>query len=132
MAKAHFERFLGCVLSDTELTLDNKYYPYINEASFSDRWIELTVAVRYSEARNFDVLVKPLRDAKKIVISLGTYPTSEHSAQVQRTFESVALVSEHYETRPLWHARTEGEGMQNIDGKNAPAWYAIFRFEVQS
>lgn len=129
---SNVEWFHGCVLSDTELMLDDKYYPYINEASFGKDWIELTVSVRYSEKRSFTELVEPLRKAKKIAIVLGAYPPSGQEPQMKRSFDSVALVSERYETRPLWHARTEAEGMQNIDGKNAPAWYCVFRFVVQS
>ena len=130
---SNIEWFLGCVLSDTELTLDNgKTYPYINEASFGKDWIELTVSVRYSEKRSFNELVKPLREAKKIAIVLGAYPESKQDLQVRRLFDAVKLISERYETRPLWYAKTEREGMQNIDGKNAPAWYCVFRFEVQS
>ena len=126
------EWFHGCVLSDTELTLDDKSYPYINEASFGKDWIELTVSVRYSEKRNFEEIVQPLREAKKIAIVLGAYPPSGQEPQMKRSFDSVALVSERYETRPYWHVSTEAENFQNTDGKNAPAWYCIFRFEVQS
>lgn len=126
------EWFRGCVLSDTEMMLDNKGYPYINEASFGKDWVELTVSVRYSEKRDFDELVAPIREAKKITIVLGAYPDNAQGPQVRRSFNPIKLVSERYETRPLWHAKTEAEGMQNREGKNAPTWYAIFRFEVQS
>ncbi len=126
------EWFHGCVISDTELTINEKYFPFVNEASFGKDWIELTVLVRYSEKRSFAELVKPLREAKKIAIIVGAYPPSGQGPQMQRSFEPVALVAERYETRPLWPARLEAEGMQNIDGKNAPAWYCVCRFEVQS
>lgn len=124
------EHFLACVLSDTELKINDKSYPYIDKADFGDNWIELRTLVRYSAERSFDDLVRPLREVKKIEIALGTYPTSAREAQVQRSFAPVRLVDERYETKPIWQGR--GTTDENLEGHNAPAWYCTFRYEVQS
>lgn len=124
------EHFLTCVLSDTKLEIDGVPYPYIDKADFGDEWIELRTLVRYSPERSFAYLVKPLREAKKIAIALGTYPTSARGPQVQRTFAPVRLVTERYESKPIWQGR--GSTDDNKEGHNAPVWYCTFRFEVQS
>ncbi len=132
MAKPHIEGFWTCVLADTELRIDDKSYPWICGLRFGADWVELETGLRYNDEANVKQHLALLRAAQKIEIDIGVHPGSKaFPQQMLRTFEPIKLVSERFETRPYWYVRTEAENFQNTDGKNAPAWYCIFRFEVQ-
>ena len=131
MATPKITQFWTCTLADSELRVNDRPFFQVYGLRFGEDWVEVETGLLYNDDMDAKQHLAMLQAAQKIEVDIRPQPFSKASpVQMLRSFCSVKLVSERYETRPFWHSQTEGSAVQHTEGKNAPVWYVILRFEV--
>ena len=128
MATPHITQFWACTLADSEVRVNDRPFPHAYGLRFGEDWVETSLL--YNDAMDVKQFLAPLRSAQKIEVDIRAWCERPTLQQMLRVFCPVKLVEEHCETRPFWYTQTAKGDVQNTEGKNAPAWYVVLRFEV--
>ncbi len=131
MATPHITQFWTCTLADSELRVNDRPYTHAYGLRFGKDWVEIETGLLHNDEMDVKQHLAPLRAAQKIEVDIRAWCERATLQQMLRVFCPVKLVDERYETGHFWHSQTEGSSAQNTEGKNAPAWYVVLRFEVQ-
>lgn len=130
MATSHITQFWTCTLVDSEVRINDRPFTHAYGLRFGEDWVEIETGLLHNDEMNVKQFLAPLRAARKIEVDIRAWCERTTLQQLLRVFCPVKLVEERCETRPFWHTQTDAGGVQNTEGKNAPAWYVVLRFEV--
>lgn len=130
MATTHSTQFWTCTLANSEVRVNDRPFTHAYGLRFGEDWVEIETGLLHNDVMDVKHFLAPLRAAQKIEVDIRAWCERPTLQQMLRVFCPVKLVEERCETRPFWYTQTANGGVQDTEGKNAPAWYVILRFEV--